>query len=94
MKNEREPWFLVGLFTTALATLSLETLDTRLLSVLTWYHLSFLAVSLAMLGMAAAAIRRARRRGRARAATAARNPLAAERSLIVWRSRARSRVDA
>ncbi|HEX7671456.1 MAG TPA: hypothetical protein VF395_17810 [Polyangiaceae bacterium] len=57
MKQERAPWFLVGLFTTALATLSLETLDTRLLSVLTWYHLSFLAVSLAMLGMAAAAIR-------------------------------------
>jgi hypothetical protein len=55
MKHER--WFLIGLFTTALATLSLETLDTRLLSVLTWYHLSFLAVSLAMLGMAAAAVR-------------------------------------
>jgi SAM-dependent methyltransferase len=39
------------------ATLVLEILDTRLLSVLTWYHLSFLAVSLAMLGMAAGAVR-------------------------------------
>ena len=34
----------------------LEVLDTRLLSVLTWYHLSFLAVSVAMLGMASGAI--------------------------------------
>ena len=34
----------------------LEVLDTRLLSVLTWYHLSFLAVSVAMLGMAAGAV--------------------------------------
>src|SRR3954463_10316180 len=46
-----------GLFCTTFATLLLEILDSRLLSVLTWYHLSFLAVSLAMLGMAAGAIR-------------------------------------
>ena len=45
-----------GLALTTLATLVLEILDTRLLSVLTWYHLSFLAVSLAMLGMAAGAV--------------------------------------
>src|ERR1700742_995637 len=49
-------WFLAGLFLTTFATLTLETLDTRLLSVLTWYHLSFLAVSVAMLGMAAGAV--------------------------------------
>ena len=46
-----------GLFCATFATLLLEILDGRLLSVLTWYHLSFLAVSLAMLGMAAGAIR-------------------------------------
>jgi hypothetical protein len=46
-----------GLFCTTFATLLLEILDGRLLSVLTWYHLSFLAVSLAMLGMAGGAIR-------------------------------------
>src|SRR6266508_2034762 len=45
-----------GLFCTTLATLVLEILDGRLLSVITWYHLSFLAVSLAMLGMAAGAV--------------------------------------
>ncbi|MBW2315464.1 MAG: class I SAM-dependent methyltransferase, partial [Deltaproteobacteria bacterium] len=46
--------FGLGLLT--LATLQLELLDARLLSVLTWYHLSFMAVSLAMLGMAAGAV--------------------------------------
>ena len=49
-------WFLAGLFLTTLATLALEILDTRLLSVLTWYHLSFFAVSVAMFGMAAGAV--------------------------------------
>jgi len=49
--------FLAGLFLTTLATLLLELLNTRLLSVMTWYHLSFFAVSTAMFGMAAGAIR-------------------------------------
>lgn len=46
----------LGLFLTTAATLLVEILDSRLLSVLTWYHLSFFAVSLAMLGMAAGAV--------------------------------------
>jgi hypothetical protein len=50
-------WFLAGLFFTTLSTLLLEVLDTRLLSVLTWYHLSFFAVSTAMFGLAAGAVR-------------------------------------
>src|SRR5688572_26898274 len=49
-------WLGPGLFFAALATLLLETLDARLLSVVTWYHLSFLAVSVAMLGVAAGAV--------------------------------------
>src|ERR1700752_4264869 len=52
----RASWLGSGLFFVTLATLMLEVLDTRLLSVLTWYHLSFLAVSVAMLGMAAGAV--------------------------------------
>ena len=52
----RVSWLTSGLFFVTLATLMLEVLDTRLLSVLTWYHLSFLAVSVAMLGMAAGAV--------------------------------------
>ena len=39
----RRGWLFAGLFCTTLATLFLEILDARLLSVLTWYHLSFLA---------------------------------------------------
>jgi hypothetical protein len=46
----------IGLFLTTLATLLLELLDARLLSVLTWYHLSFLALSVAMLGGAGGAV--------------------------------------
>ena len=53
----RRGWALAGLFLTTLATLSLEMLDTRLLSVLTWYHLSFFAISMAMFGMSAGAVR-------------------------------------
>jgi hypothetical protein len=49
-------WLGPGLFFATLATLLLEILDARLLSVLTWYHLSFFAVSVAMLGMAGGAV--------------------------------------
>ncbi len=52
----RTAWLYAGLFLVTMATLMLEVLDTRLLSVLTWYHLSFVAVSMAMLGMAAGAV--------------------------------------
>ncbi len=52
----RDSWLTAGLFFVALSTLMLEVLDTRLLSVVTWYHLSFFAVSMAMLGMAAGAV--------------------------------------
>lgn len=55
--ERRQTWFLVGLFLTTLTTLCLEILDTRLLSVMTWYHLSFFAVSTAMFGMSAGALR-------------------------------------
>jgi len=52
----RTRWLYAGLFFVTMATLMLEVLDTRLLSVLTWYHLSFVAVSVAMLGMASGAV--------------------------------------
>jgi spermidine synthase len=57
LSSRFEPRPLVaGLFCITFATLVLEVLDSRLLSVLAWYHLSFLAVSVAMLGMAAGAV--------------------------------------
>jgi hypothetical protein len=52
--TSRDRWlFLAGLFATTASALLLEVLDTRLLSVLTWYHLSFFAVSIAMFGLSA-----------------------------------------
>jgi hypothetical protein len=45
-----------ALFVIALATLALEITLSRILSVVTWYHLSFFAISVAMLGMTAGAI--------------------------------------
>lgn len=45
-----------GLGLTMLSTLLLEIVDSRLLSVVTWYHLSFVAISVAMLGAAAGAV--------------------------------------
>jgi hypothetical protein len=41
----------LGIFLIAFATLALEVTLTRLLSVTTWYHMAFFAVSVAMLGM-------------------------------------------
>lgn len=41
----------VGVFLIALATLMLEILLTRIFSVTLWYHLAFVAVSIAMFGM-------------------------------------------
>jgi len=54
--RERQNWFLLGLFLTTVASLLLEVLATRLLSAMTWYHLSFFAVSVAMFGMSAGAV--------------------------------------
>lgn len=44
-----------GMFLIAFSTLALEITLTRLLSVITWYHLAFFAISTAMLGMTAGA---------------------------------------
>lgn len=45
-----------GLFLIALSTLMLQVLLMRLLSVVTWYHLAFFAISVAMMGMTAGAV--------------------------------------
>jgi hypothetical protein len=50
------PSIYLGTFLIAAATLALEVTLTRLLSVTTWYHLAFFAVSIAMLGMTAGAV--------------------------------------
>ncbi len=53
----RTRWgFYLGLGTVASVTLSLEVINARLFSVISWYHLSFVAVSIAMLGMTGGAV--------------------------------------
>ncbi len=46
-----------GLFLVTLATLAYEVLLTRIFSVTMWYHLAFLAISIAMFGMTLGALR-------------------------------------
>lgn len=53
----KEPRFIYGaLFLIAFSTMVLEITLTRVLSVCTWYHLAFFAISSAMLGMTAGAV--------------------------------------
>ena len=48
--------FFLGLFLLTFATLMLELVETRLLSVMRWYHLAFFVISAAMFGMTAGAV--------------------------------------
>ncbi len=52
----RQGPFLVGLFLVTGSTLALEVLDTRLLSVLTWYSLAFLVIAMGLFGLTAGAV--------------------------------------
>jgi spermidine synthase len=53
----RQGLFLVGLGLVTSATLGLEVLDTRLLSVLTWYSLAFFVIAMGLCGLTAGALR-------------------------------------
>lgn len=48
--------FYAGVFGIAFSTLTLEIVETRLLSVVSWYHLAFFVISAAMFGMTAGAV--------------------------------------
>lgn len=50
------PWFLVGVFLTCMCGLMLQIMETRVLSVIAYYHLAFFAIGVAMLGMTAGAL--------------------------------------
>jgi hypothetical protein len=51
--DTRQPWFLAGVFLTCMCGLMLQIMETRVLSVIGYYHLAFFAISVAMLGMTA-----------------------------------------
>ena len=48
--------FLIGVFLTCSCGLMLQIVETRLISVILWYHLAFFAISMAMLGMTAGSL--------------------------------------
>lgn len=48
--------FYTGVFLIALSILSLQVIQTRILSVVTWYSMAFFAISMAMFGMTAGAL--------------------------------------
>src|SRR5512145_3098341 len=49
-------WLYTGVALVTSATLMLQLLQTRILSVMVWYHLAFFVISLAMFGWTAGAI--------------------------------------
>jgi hypothetical protein len=53
----RQGPFLAGLSLVTSATLALEIVDTRLLSVLTWYSLAFFVIAMGLCGLTAGAVR-------------------------------------
>src|SRR5512134_2247603 len=53
---KRTAFFYLGLALTACATLALEILQVRILSVVCWYHLAFFVISIAMFRMTAGAL--------------------------------------
>jgi spermidine synthase len=48
--------FYLGVFLISFSTLMLEIIQTRILSVVVWYHLAFFVISLAMFGLTAGAV--------------------------------------
>lgn len=49
-------WFYTGVFLTCMCGLMLQIMETRILSVIGYYHLAFFAIGVAMLGMTAGAL--------------------------------------
>src|ERR1019366_2430182 len=54
--DRRRGSFLLGLFLLCASTLMYEVVLTRLLSVVCWYYLAFVSISMAMFGMTAGAL--------------------------------------
>jgi hypothetical protein len=52
----RPLFFYLGVFLISSCTLMLEIIQTRILSVVVWYHLAFFVISLAMFGLTAGAV--------------------------------------
>src|SRR5258708_13514150 len=54
--SKAKPRFLLGLFLICMCCLMLQIIETRVLSVISYYHLAFFAISMAMFGMTAGSL--------------------------------------
>jgi hypothetical protein len=54
--SQSKPRFLLGLFLICMCTLMLQIVETRILSVISWYYLAFFSISIAMFGMTAGSL--------------------------------------
>jgi hypothetical protein len=54
--HTHHPWFLLGVLLACMCGLMLQIMETRVLSVIGYYHLAFFAIGVAMLGMTAGAL--------------------------------------
>jgi len=52
----RQGWFYLALGLVTAATLMLQIIETRIISVISWYHLAFFIISIAMFGLTAGAV--------------------------------------
>src|SRR5213594_533417 len=55
-KTMSQSKFYIGLFLITACTLMLQVIQTRILSVVAWYHLAFFAISMAMFGLTVGAV--------------------------------------
>ena len=54
--SKPKPWFLLGLSLICMCVLMLQIIETRILSVISYYHLAFFSISIAMFGMTAGSL--------------------------------------
>ena len=52
----RAPWFYAGVFVLCMSTLMLQIIQTRILSVMSFYYLAFLSIGMAMFGLTTGAL--------------------------------------
>jgi hypothetical protein len=46
--DKAKGWFLLGLYLICMCGLMLQIIETRILSLISWYHLAFFSISMAM----------------------------------------------
>jgi hypothetical protein len=56
MTVQKQYYFYIGIFTISASILAMQILQSRIFSVTTWYHLSFMVISIAMFGLTLGAL--------------------------------------